>query len=284
MKLVGTGNDFLFIDARQALPGEFGRVSRAEIVRRLCDRHFGLGADGVVFVESAADHFRWDFYNTDGSHAEMCGNATRCFGRWAALVLGRSRIKFETLAGHVTVSVGGGEAGADLQSTNVSSFLDFVSAHPKLMHLKAAGREVAVYWIDTGVPHFVAKVDSIATAQKDLDIIQALRFHEDGGPRGANVTFLKVNGPTSFETVTYERGVEDFTLSCGTGVIAAAAVGLQMARQTALGPESRFLEADVAAPGGRLRVRFEPGFEGVTLIGPAVKVFETNLDASILKD
>ena len=271
MKLVGTGNDFLFIDARAALPGEFAKADRREIVRKLCDRHFGLGADGLVFVEGSNGVDRWDFYNTDGSHAEMCGNATRCFGRWAQLKLNLAKIRFKTLAGHVTVSV---------ENHNVSSYLDFVSAHPKLMNLNVVGREVAVYWVDTGVPHFVAQVDSIPDAQKDLDVIRALRFHKDGGPRGANVTFLKVISPTSFETVTYERGVEDFTLSCGTGVIAAAAVGLLISKSSA-GPS--VLSADVKAPGGQLKVVFDSDFEGVTLTGAAEKVFETSLDPSILR-
>lgn len=260
-KLVGTGNDFLFIDGRSALPGAWGRTERPEIVRRLCDRHFGLGADGLVFVEDG----RWDFYNTDGSHAEMCGNATRCFGRWASLNMGVSDVTFTTIAGPVRVSVEG---------DTVRSFLNFVHAHPRLERLQVAGRDVSVYWIDTGVPHFVAKLASID--ERDMEIIRELRWHKAGGPRGANVTLLEVVGPQSFKTVTYERGVEDFTLSCGTGVIAAAAVGLMI-------EGSQSLEAHVQAPGGELDVRFEKGFDGVTLIGPAVKVFETELDESLLR-
>jgi diaminopimelate epimerase len=265
MKLVGTGNDFLFIDGRVKL-----EMPRPELVRRLCDRHFGIGADGLVFVESRNGKLEWDFYNTDGSHAEMCGNATRCFGRWAALKLGLNAIDFATIAGPVHVDVAGEE---------VSSYLEFVSANPVLKRFELLSREVGVYWIDTGVPHFVAKVASIPEAQKDLEMIRALRFHPEGGPRGANVTFLEIVGPTSFKTVTYERGVEDFTLSCGTGVVAAAAVGLQISAQKAGLAPGR--EADVEAPGGKLRVRFEE--KGVTLIGPAVRVFETEIDEKTLR-
>ena len=266
MKLVGTGNDFLFIDARKKLPGKFADVARGEIVRKLCDRHFGLGADGLVFVEQAGTGYRWDFYNTDGSHAEMCGNATRCLGRWAQLQLGLSQIRFETQAGHATVSIDGAD---------VSSFLDFVSATPKAMRLSVGARNVDVFWIDTGVPHFVVTVDSIPDARLQLDFIRALRFHPDGGSRGANVTLLKVMGPSSFETVTFERGVEDFTLSCGTGVIAAAAVGLKLSQSRA-----QILKADVTTPGGNLKVKFGDNFQGVTLTGPAEKVFETKLESS----
>lgn len=269
MKLVGTGNDFLFIDGRAQLPSG---VSRPELVRRLCDRHFGIGADGLVFVEQNGGRYEWDFYNTDGSHAEMCGNATRCLGRWASLKLGLNAIDFKTAAGPVHV---------DVRGDSIASYLNFVSAHPVLKTLTVAGRDVVVDWIDTGVPHFVAKVASIPEAMKDLDVIRALRFHPEGGPRGANVTFLEVVGPASFKTVTYERGVEDFTLSCGTGVVAAAAVGLQLAGAKPGAAIS--LKADVEAPGGKLRVEFEPSFEGVTLIGPAVRVFETEINEEMLR-
>ncbi len=261
MKIVGTGNDFIFIDARNGLPGAFAQLARAQIVRKICDRHFGLGSDGVVFVEQTNGKYHWDFYNTDGSNAEMCGNATRCFGRWAQLKLHLASIEFTTTAGPVEVKTEG---------SNMSSYLDFVSAKPRPMRVTAGGRAIDVYWIDTGVPHFVVRVDDIQAARTQLDMIRELRFHKDGGPRGANVTFLKTLGPAAFETVTYERGVEDFTLSCGTGVIAAAAVGLSADGATQL-------TADVTTPGGRLSVRFEDDFDGVTLSGPAVKVYETEL-------
>ncbi len=278
MKLVGSGNDFLFIDARSALPGEFALSSRPEIVRRLCDRHFGLGSDGLVFVESKSGRYGWDFYNTDGSHAEMCGNATRCMGRWASLKLGVSEIEFQTAAGRARVTING---------ETVSSFLSFVSAHPKLHHLPILGRQVAAFFVDTGVPHFVLKVESIENARRDLDLIREIRFHAEGGPRGANITFLEVVRPARYKTITYERGVEDFTLSCGTGVVAAAAVGLQLAAgegsSLALNSLQADLEAEVEAPGGVLRVIFEENFEGVTLSGPALKVYETELDSEILK-
>ena len=262
MKLVGTGNDFLFIDGRSNLPKG---VTREDVVRKLCDRHFGIGADGLVFVENMNGLYEWDFYNTDGSHAEMCGNATRCLGRWASLKLGLNEIDFKTAAGQARVSVSG-----DI----VSSYLDFVSAHPVLKKLHVVGREVEAYWLDTGVPHFVLKVASIQEAMKDLEMIRALRFHAEGGPRGANVTFLEVIGPANFKTVTYERGVEDFTLSCGTGVIAAAAVGLKLSASTSTA-------ADVEAPGGKLKVNFNPSFEGVTLVGPAICVFETEVSEEV---
>lgn len=266
-KLVGTGNDFLFVDARQDLPGKFAKVSRPDIVRQLCDRHFGIGSDGMVFVEEDKDGYRWDFFNTDGSYAEMCGNATRCFGRWAYEKLGLDEIEFETLVGRVKVSV----AGED-----VTSYLGFVKAELKPLKLPIGTRELTVYLTNTGVPHFVVPVGKLEEAQVARDIIQTLRFHPEAGPRGANVTFLEVLSAERFRTVTFERGVEDFTLSCGTGVLAAAAVGLQTG-------DTSSLEADVSTPGGSLKVKFGPGFSTVWLTGPAVEVFETVLPESILE-
>ena len=265
-KLVGTGNDFLFVDARKPLTGRFASVPRAELVQRLCDRHFGLGSDGMVFVEQNETGYRWDFFNTDGSYAEMCGNATRCFGRWAHLHMGLDEIEFETLVGRVKV---------DVQDGEVTSYLGFVKADLKTLKLPIGTHEMTVYLTNTGVPHFVVKVDRLEEAQVASDVIRALRFHPEAGPRGANVTFLEVVGIQKFRTVTFERGVEDFTLSCGTGVLAAAAVGLQLGG-------SLSLEADVTTPGGALKVKYGPGFKTVWLTGPAVEVFETNLPETIL--
>jgi diaminopimelate epimerase len=144
---------------------------------------------------------------------------------------------------------------------------------------------VSAHWLDTGVPHFVLKVDSLKDAIFDREFIRELRWHPEGGPRGANVTFLEVVGPASFKTVTYERGVEDFTLSCGTGVIAAAAVGLHLENASAANhlPVATPTSADVEAPGGQLRVIFNSTFEGVTLIGPALKIFETEVSEELLR-
>jgi diaminopimelate epimerase len=265
-KLVGTGNDFLFVDAQSTLPGRFAKASRPEIVKLLCDRHFGLGADGMVFVEKNAEGYRWDFFNTDGSYAEMCGNATRCFGRWANSKLGLKEIEFETLVGKVKVTV---------DKNEVTSYLAFVKAELKELKLPIGTRELTVYLTNTGVPHFVVPVGKLEEAQVASDIIQTLRFHPEAGARGANVTFLEILSAQRFRTVTFERGVEDFTLSCGTGVLAAAAVGLQTGTSSSL-------EADVSTPGGSLKVKFGPGFSTVSLTGPAVEVFETTLPESVL--
>lgn len=271
VKLVGTGNDFVFIDARNGLPSAFIQRPRQELVRRLCDRHFGIGADGVVFVENASSserlpgRLRWDFYNSDGSSAEMCGNATRCMGRWAERVLGVSQVEFETTAGLVRAYAHG-----DL----IESELSFVSASLKSIQFEHQGRLETAFLVNTGVPHAVYETSKIETASRLVDVIRALRFHPETGARGANVTFLERVGRSSYKTVTYERGVEDFTLSCGTGVLASAAVGLS---------SDGAFAADVETPGGKLEVRYKDGFKGVSLIGPAAVVFSGRLTTEFLK-
>lgn len=271
VKLVGTGNDFIFIDARTALPFGFSSLDRREFVRRMCHRHFGIGADGVVFVESSPieSRLKWDFYNSDGSSAEMCGNATRCMGRWAEQLLNRNEIEFETVAGLVRAST---------QGSMIASELPFVSADLRKIEFDLEGRREKAYLVNTGVPHAVFEISRLSEASRYQDVIQALRFHPESGPRGANVTFLERASGSSYKTVTYERGVEGFTLSCGTGVLAAAAVGL-----SAHPSSSGVLQAEVETPGGELTVRFKDGFRGVTLIGPATVVFSGQITTEFLK-
>lgn len=260
-KFVATGNDFIFVDARLPLPTIFARASRAEFAKKLCDRHFGVGADGVVFVQQDAQGLSWDFYNNDGSHAEMCGNATRCMGRWAQDVLQVNSVEFRTAAGKVVATVEGDE---------VVSRLDFVHPAPKWIY--ADNHRAAL--LNTGVPHIVVN-DKIESAKSNWQAIKSWRFHKEAGVAGANVTFLEIESPTRFKTITFERGVEGFTLACGTGVLAAAAVGLI--------EEKSGFDADVIAPGGRLHVHFNRDFNGAILKGPARLVFKTVVGEEFLR-
>ena len=263
-KVVGTGNDFLFIDARER--SDFG--PRPELARRLCDRHFGIGADGLIFVEDGergAD-LRWDFYNNDGSIAEMCGNASRSFARWAQVKLQKSTLAFDSLAGRVRTEVVGDEILAHIDYLHLTfKDLEYTSAHGK-------GRAV---FANTGVPHAVVELKSIADAQTSQDAIGALRFHPDVGPRGTNVTFV-APGENGFETITFERGVEDFTLSCGTGVLAAAATLL---RKT---PGSETKPLRLSTPGGSMEVRYGAGWSGAELKGPARYLFDVEVNEELL--
>jgi diaminopimelate epimerase len=265
-KIQATGNDFLFIDARKPLCEKFLVKGRSSLARAMCDRHFGVGADGVVFVEKSetAGRLKWDFYNSDGSPAEMCGNASRCMGRWAERNLKLSTVEFETLPGLVRAEV---DAGA------IASQMDYLNLAFSSFEYEAAGAKKRASFVNTGVPHAVVQVEDIAQAKTMLDDVRALRFHALTGARGTNVTFVQIRSRDRFSTITFERGVEDFTLSCGTGVMAAAAVGLLH-----WGGTSPWLTtAWLSTPGGALEVTFGDKWLGATLKGPADYVYEGNL-------
>jgi diaminopimelate epimerase len=271
-KIVGTGNDFLFIDARAGLERPFAAISRAELSRKLCDRHFGVGADGVVFVESSqpVPRLKWDFYNSDGSEAEMCGNASRCMGRWAKRQLNLPNVEFDTVAGLVRASADDGD------DQMVSSVLDYVQItfQPISYEPVGGGEKRKAHLVNTGVPHAVVEISDIAKAKVAMDDIRALRHHPQAGPNGANVTFLQILSANRFATVTFERGIEDFTLSCGTGVLAAGAVGLFQSGQA---------EAELTTPGGTLHVSYGKNWKGAVLRAPAQFLFETSVSEEFFK-
>lgn len=272
-KIVGTGNDFVFVDLREHSLREATALSRAVLARRIADRHQGVGADGVVFVEKLSGHeaLKWDFYNSDGSAASMCGNALRCMGRWGREVLGQDDIQFVTARGPVEVRYRDGGYWAELT---------FLKLEPRGIDFVANGRTERAILIDTGVPHAVREVSSLADRAALAEDIRALRFHQATGAAGANVTFFARLGDGELQTITFERGVEDFTLSCGTGVLAAAAVGLGVTHHH---PPRDLLEVGVETPGGRLRVRFEPGLRAITLVGPSLLICEGRIHEEILR-
>jgi diaminopimelate epimerase len=301
-KLVAAGNDFLFMDARN---GEIAPALRQRLARRLCDRHFGIGADGAVFVERAAvanvgerdaqaatgsvADFAWDFYNSDGSRAEMCGNAARCFVRWADRFLGKKRVTFAARAGVVSGQVAAGEVEVDLpfasragRAIEVQIEGDAGAARapsgPRAPAATSAAPDAGkgarpmalrALLFDTGVPHAVVEIAAIEQARANPELVQRLRWHPEAGERGANVTFFAwLADGAGIAATTFERGVEDFTLACGTGVIAAAlaANDLRPKAQTGAQPET---EITVLAPGGTLRVSFGQSRPGARLRGKA---------------
>lgn len=260
-KLVGAGNDFLFIDARS---GGYPLERRAQLVRRLCDRHYGVGADGAAFVEGelGAD-LRWDFYNDDGSSAEMCGNAARCMVRWAQRALGADHVSFRAAAGRVSGWAAGNDVEADLP---------FVSRQARALEADLGGTlgRTRFWALNTGVPHAVVEVEDLESARRETDAIRKLRWAAEFGERGANVTFFAREAEAGrIASATFERGVEGFTLACGTGVIAAA-----LASVDGVSPARAAFEMTVAAPGGALRVSVDESRPGVRLKGPADFVCE----------
>ena len=211
-KMNGSGNDFLVIDRRdQALIAD-----PSGFARQACRRKVSVGADGVLFLEgSQRADFRMRIFNADGSEAEMCGNGARCIARFASLQgIVRGTMTFETLAGIVQAEVSGERVKIRM-------------GEPKDLRLhckiEVDGAEHLLHHINSGVPHAVLFCEDLeAVAVKDLG--RKIRFHESFRPAGTNVNFITVKDFHHLVLRTYERGVEDETLACGTGSVASALV------------------------------------------------------------
>jgi diaminopimelate epimerase len=262
-KMSGAGNDFVMIDNRpQSI-----RLTAAQAAR-LCDRHWGVGADGVIVLKPCASgkaDWAWDFYNSDGSLAEMCGNGARCFGRFVRRLTGaKNGFTFETTAGVLTAGFKGDAvtvtltAPKDLRLNQMIS----ISAGPTTVHS-----------LDTGVPHAVLFVPNADRAMVQ-NLGGEIRFHAFFAPRGTNVNFVQLLGGNAIRVRTYERGVEGETLACGTGVTASALVASELHQLQSPVP--------VQVLGGQqLEVSFEKSggqFTNVALSGPADFVFDGQIE------
>lgn len=210
-KMSGAGNDFVVLDNRQGqVPGDLHAFSAA-----VSDRRRGIGADGVLLVEpSIKKHFRMRYFNPDGSEADMCGNGARCIARFAnAIGAAPKAMDFENLAGDFTAEI------------LIDGRVVVQMTEPQAMRLnwKVAvdGKDMEGHFLNTGVPHFAVIVDDVAKVDV-FGLGRKLRRHEAFAPKGTNVNFVQVTGPSSIAVRTYERGVEDETLACGTGCVAAA--------------------------------------------------------------
>ena len=254
----GAGNDFVMVDNRDLRYA----LDKAAIAR-LCDRHRGVGGDGLIAVEPAANgaDFKMRYYNADGGEAEMCGNGARCFARFASQVARKSgRITFETLAGVI---------GAELIGDEVRLSMSAPHSLALGTELAVDGEKLKVHALNTGVPHAIVFVEDL----EKTDIMRlgrALRYHEHFAPKGTNANFIGELPGGAIAIRTYERGVEGETQACGTGVTAAALI---FARLTgAASPVS------VRVRGGEtLSVGFAvdgENWKAVTLTGPAEFVFE----------
>jgi diaminopimelate epimerase len=203
-KMVASGNDFIVI--KDKLSGNLSALAK-----ELCDRRFGIGADGLLILEkSKKADLRMRIFNADGSEAEMCGNGARC----AALFSGKSKFRLVTSAGVINAQVCGKRAKVQI-------------TQPKGIKLdipiKVSGRLIKVNFINTGVPHTVVFVNGINA----IDVRQigaSIRNHAKFRPAGTNVNFVEVKGPNTIRIRTYERGVEDETLACGTGSAASTLI------------------------------------------------------------
>lgn len=263
VKMNGAGNDFILIDNRS------GKIKlNTEQVIRLCDRHRGIGADGLFLLvanTSGKADWSWDFYNSDGSVADMCGNGARCFARFVQRVAAAGE--------ETTFETGAGVIAARFQGERVTVSL----TPPKDLRLgevvATAAGNLMIHSLNTGVPHAI-----IFVPDADLAMVQQLgaeiRYHEHFKPKGTNVNFAQVLGANHIRVRTYERGVEGETLACGTGVSATALVSSRVHKFTS--------PVKVQVQGGdTLEVSWtndEESFANVQLTGPADFVFAGTME------
>jgi len=212
-KMCGSGNDFIIVDNRKKILHE---AAFPNLARRLCTRSRSLGADGFVVVDdSSTADFKWHFFNSDGSRANMCGNGARCVARFATVNgIAGTDMTFDTGAGIITARV-----TDDRVSIHMTDPCGFEAE--KRVETRSGALTVAC--IDTGVPHVVVDAADI----DDVDVVgmgRELRYHPIFAPDGTNVNFTFVHEDGRLFNRTYERGVEGETLACGTGSVAAALV------------------------------------------------------------
>jgi diaminopimelate epimerase len=264
----GSGNDFVLIDHRRACIPE---AEQPAFARAVCARQVGVGADGLILIEdSPRADFRWRFYNADGSEPEMCGNGGRCAARLAVLLgLAAPSLSFETLAGIIH---------AEVTDRQVRLLMTGVGDFRLEQHIPINGETLTGHFLKVGVPHVVVPVP-------DLEQVpvtswgRSVRFHPMFKPAGTNVNFIRFKGPHALKVRTYERGVEDETLACGTGVVAAALIAARLGQAAS--------PTVVHTRGGEaLTVHFqsqEETFADVYLEGEALVVFQGELWVDELK-
>ena len=216
-KMNGSGNDFIIINNRKNIIESTIDMPVEDFVRKVCSRRESIGADGLILIEKDENYdFRWRFFNNDGSEVEMCGNGSRCAARFAFLNgIVPLKMKFLTLAGVIEAEITGINT-VKVQLTKPKNYKE---------ELTLEGIDLPASFIDTGVPHvvyFVKNVDEV-----DVKEIGAkTRYHEYFKEEGTNANFAEVVNRNTVKIRTYERGVEDETLACGTGSTAAAVIGV----------------------------------------------------------
>lgn len=254
-KFHGTGNDFIMVDNRNDI---FSK-NNTNLIHELCHRRFGIGADGLILLENSelpSEDFKMVYYNSDGNQSSMCGNGGRCLVAFAKLLgIINEKAVFSAIDGvHEAVIEG-----------NVVSL--------KMQDVTANGINKDEIFLDTGSPHhilFSEQVGDISVKQEGASIRYSEKYESSGG---TNVNFVQQTGTDTFLVRTYERGVEDETYSCGTGVTAVAIVA------NALG-KTKATTINLETPGGRLQVSFENengNFHNIWLTGPTAKVFKGEL-------
>jgi diaminopimelate epimerase len=247
-KYQGTGNDFVMIDNRQ----QTFNKNNTNLVAKLCDRKFGIGADGLILLEAhPTANFTMIYYNADGNLSSMCGNGGRCITHFAKhLGIIENKATFEAIDGMHQATIEGEIVSLKMNDVaNIEAFNTYT-------------------YLDTGSPHHVQLVAHLDT----FDVFNTGRAIRNDmyGKEGANVNFVEAVANDIFSVRTYERGVEDETLSCGTGVTAVALALYETGKTSAN-------KITIKTPGGELIISFEKtdqGYKNIYLIGPATQVFQ----------
>ena len=255
-KYQGTGNDFIFFDGRKDVSKIKGNKA---LIEKLCDRRFGIGADGLIILEE--DHktdFRMVYYNSDGGESTMCGNGGRCSIAFAKKMgFSGNKTFFEAIDGEHTGSINE-DFWVELGMIDV-------------LEIEAISENTFV--MNTGSPHYIY----FSQENEEIDIVKfgkSIRYNDRFKNEGINVNVVKI-AKSGIEVKTYERGVEDETYSCGTGVTACAIAFNEYM------PNEERNSVNILTKGGELAVKFkkeEGGYRNITLCGPAIKVFEGKIN------
>ncbi len=268
VKMSGAGNTFVLVDATRTSTWrgleQKLKIKRGQFAKMICDRTMGVSADGVLFLEDPSSHegalYVWDFFNADGTSAEMCGNAARCAALFANKYLSDSIngvYEFQTVAGRISAQV--------LGDDQVRVIMPPIKDYQEKKLLMVDGQEVEFAFVNTGVPHLVKEVEHLSQATKLKDFARLARHHAELSPAGANVTFYSKEREGLINAVTFERGVEGYTQACGTGAVAAAYVSFM---------KSKNRNIDVHMPGGVLSIQFPEKSNHPMMSGNAVFVLE----------
>ena len=249
-KYQGTGNDFVMIDNRlESFP-----KNNTKLIESLCDRRFGIGADGLILLENDnSTDFKMVYYNSDGNESSMCGNGGRCLVAFAK--------SLNVINNEATFIATDGLHNATIDENGIVSL--------QMKDVDEVKIESEYVFLNTGSPHHVTLVNDL----ENFNVKEngaTIRYSDLYGKVGSNVNFVNQLSENHFALRTYERGVEDETLSCGTGATATAIA------MNAIG-KTNSNAIDINVEGGKLKVTFEKsekGFEKVFLIGPATFVFE----------
>jgi diaminopimelate epimerase len=249
-KYQGTGNDFILIDNRAE---HVNNLSKKQ-VETWCNRRFGIGADGLILLEKAAGFdFRMVYYNSDGRESSMCGNGGRCIVRFAC--------DLDIISKEALFIAADGPHKALAERGTISLQMKDVSGIEKIS---------GDFYLNTGSPHYVRYVEPMPESWNMPEEAKSIRYSERFREEGTNVNFITEKGDI-LEVRTYERGVEDETYSCGTGVTAAALVHAEKQE------EGKNYTQKICTPGGNLEVSFDKAAAGqyvnIWLHGPATFVF-----------